>query len=183
MIHLVLAQRCFLATVFAVAFFGKVRHISRFRQFTASIHKLAIIPERTARYAASVIVVGEGTATVLLILPFFPRAGLALAAALLAVFVGVVIRSVRGGIFAECRCFGGAGAIMSNAMIVRNLLLMACAIPGLVIDSASMVMRPIIDIPVVVCALGAAVAFVRYYDVAVRALLVRRRTSSAHQQG
>jgi hypothetical protein len=177
MIHLILGQRCLLATVFAIAFAGKVRQVARFRQFMSSIQKLAILPEATARYAASFIVAGEGAATVLLVV--LPRAGFALAAVLLVVFIGVVIRSVRGGIFAECRCFGGAGAVMSNAMIVRNLLLLACALPGLVVASASPLTRPVVDVPVMICGAGVALVFVRYYDAVVRALLVRRRAAAA----
>ncbi|NYI07612.1 MauE/DoxX family redox-associated membrane protein [Allostreptomyces psammosilenae] len=171
--YLLLAARCLLAVVFAAAFFGKVRGASRFRQFTASIRTLGVLPEGLARHAAAVIVVGEGATAVLLATPFAPRLGFALAAALLTVFVGVVVRAIRAGVIAECRCFGRKGSVMSTAMLVRNLLLMACALPGALLAPPAPAASPGLAALALLAGLAGAIGFVRYYDVVVRAIMTR----------
>ncbi|MEU6034377.1 MauE/DoxX family redox-associated membrane protein [Actinomadura sp. NPDC047616] len=170
--YLLLAARALTATVFALAFVGKARGAERFGGFVTSIHQLALIPRRAATPVALAIVIGEGAAVLLLILPFAPRLGSALAVALLAVFIAAVVRSVRGGVFAECRCFGSRGAVMSHAMIVRNLLLMAIAVPG-VAAAPVPTGRPVAAVAAVLAGVLAAALFTRYYDRGVAALMRR----------
>lgn len=183
--YLLIGERCLLAAVFAAAFAGKTRGAQRFRRFATSIQTMAILPERMATPAGAVVVAGEGLTVALLLIPATIRAGFASAAILLIVFIGVVIRSVRGGIVAECRCFGNAGSIMSNAMIVRNALLLALAVPGMVwrptvsVDSTASVVGIALAL---LAGFAAAAAFIRYYDRLVR-LLVQRRYSTVSAGG
>lgn len=182
--YVLIGTRCLLATVFGLACLGKARSASRFRQFATTIERMTKLPERTAMLLASAIVVCEGTTAVLLAVPLAPpvaTTGFVLATGLLAVFVAVVVRAVRGGVLTECRCFGRSGSLMSKAMIVRNLLLMAFAVPGLAMRPAT----PATDLLGLALALiaGAAVAvfFTRYYDEVVRAILRRRSAANTHE--
>ncbi|MEU6746916.1 MauE/DoxX family redox-associated membrane protein [Spirillospora sp. NPDC046719] len=168
-----LACRALILTVFAAAFVGKARSASRFRGFTGSIRQLAILPERVAVPAGALVVAGEGTAVVLLALPAAARAGFALASALLVLFIGIVVRAVRGGVFAECRCFGSKGSVMGQAMIVRNLLLLAAALPGAVAGAPVPVGRPAGAAAAVAAGAVGAWAFTRWYDRIVAALMKR----------
>jgi hypothetical protein len=181
--YLTLAARALIATVFAAAFLGKVRGASRFGRFTETIGRLAILPERAARGAALAIVAAEGTAAVLLVVPATVRGGFVLAIALLVVFVAVAVRAVRGGIFAECRCFGSKGAVMGHAMIARNLLLISIAALGLAGAAVPTGHLPAAAAATLAGAAGALV-FVRGYDRAVAALMKRLVTpadAEAHQ--
>lgn len=173
--YLVFGGRCLLAAVFAAAFIGKTRSVARFRLFAASIRNLALLPEHLATLSAGVIVLGEGATAALLAMPWTVRIGFATATCLLLVFVGVVLRAVRGGVLAECRCFGSAGSVMSTAMLARDLVLLAFAAPGLVFDGAVHGVHPGYLLGAALAGFAGALAVVRYYDGAVR-LLVRRRS-------
>ncbi|MBO2459960.1 MauE/DoxX family redox-associated membrane protein [Actinomadura violacea] len=170
---LLLGCRALILTVFAAAFVGKARSASRFRGFAGSIRQLAILPERAAAPAGALVVAGEGTAVVLLALPPAARAGFALASALLALFIGIVVRAVRGGVFAECRCFGSKGSVMGQAMIVRNLLLLAAALPGAVAGAPVPAGRPVAAMAAVVAGALGAWVFTHWYDRIVAALMKR----------
>ncbi|MGH8908662.1 MAG: MauE/DoxX family redox-associated membrane protein [Egibacteraceae bacterium] len=182
MSYLLIGQRCLLAAVFGVAFIGKVRDASRFKNFVTSIQKLTRFPARTATFVALTIVICEGAAGALLAFPFAPqlasKVGFALAAGLLAVFIAVVVRAVRGGVLAECRCFGRSGSVMSNAMIVRNLLLMAFAVPGIIMSPAAPATDPAYTALAMAAGFALALCFVRYYDQIIRVILQRLSPSA-----
>jgi hypothetical protein len=183
--YLVIGQRCLLAVVFGIAFLGKVRNASRFENFVSSIQNLTRLPARTATFVALSVVICEGTAAALLGFPFapqpVPRVGFALATGLLVVFIAVVIRAVRSGVLAECRCFGRSGSVMSNAMILRNLLLMLVALPGVVMRPTVPATDPVSTALAITAGLALAVFFIRYYDAIVRWILARP-SSFAHPQ-
>jgi hypothetical protein len=174
--YLLLGCRALIWTVFAVAFVGKVRGPSRFRGFVTSIRQLAILPDRVAVPAGLAIIAGEGTAVVLLALPGTPWFGFALASGLLALFVGIVVRAVRGGVFAECRCFGSKGSVMGQAMIVRNLLLLAFAVPGVVAGAPVPADRPVGTVFALAAGALGAWGFTRWYDRIVSAIMKRLLT-------
>ena len=177
MSYVLIGQRCLLATVFLLACFGKVRDAAHLRRFATSIEKLTKLPAGPARAVAWATVAGEGAVPVLLAFAPTARAGFVVATGLLAAFVAVVVRAVRGGVLAECRCFGRAGAVMSVATIIRNLLLIAVAVPGVVMSPTTPATR--LGGVALALAVGFAVAvfFARYYDEVTRAV-VRRRSSA-----
>lgn len=177
MLHLVAFGHALLITVFGTAFFGKVRSRTRFRQFTESIRTLGMLPPRVVRPLVTLLVTVEGATVLWLLTPLPPRVGFLLAAGLLLVFLGVVFRAVRGGIFAECRCFGRGGAVMSNAMAVRNLFLLACALPGALVAPGRLVPPSLASVPALGAGVLGAVLLIRYYDVLVRKLVIRARSA------
>jgi hypothetical protein len=178
--YLLIGERCLLATVFGIAFFSKVRDISKFQQVRTSIQKLTMLSTPTAMLVTLLLVICEGTTATLLALPLAPRVGFALATGLLVLLTAVVIRAVRGGVLVECRCFGRSGSLMGNAMIVRNLLLMAFAVPGIILSPTT----PTTDLVYLALALIVgcilAVFFTRYYDRLIRVIVKRRVYANAH---
>ncbi|MFB4296214.1 MauE/DoxX family redox-associated membrane protein [Actinomadura sp. NTSP31] len=177
-----LGCRALILTVFAAAFAGKARGASRFRGFAESIRRLAVLPERAAVPAGALVVAGEGTVVVLLALPPSARAGFALASVLLVLFIGIAVRAVHGGVLAECRCFGSKGAVMGQAMIVRNLLLLAAALPGAFAGAPVPAGRPVAAAVAVAAGAVAAWGFARWYDRLVAALM-RRLLAPARNPG
>ncbi|MFK4268774.1 MauE/DoxX family redox-associated membrane protein [Streptomyces milbemycinicus] len=168
-----LCAKALIVTVFGVAFAGKVRSRSAFRQFRTSISTLGRLPARLSTPMAVAIVVLEGTTAVWLATPLPPRAGFAMATGLLLVFISVVVRAVRGGIFAECRCFGGRGAVMGNGMIVRNLLFLAFALPGALFSSTRLSAEASTTVLALTTGCALAILTIRYYEVAFRTLAAR----------
>ncbi|MWA05887.1 methylamine utilization protein MauE [Actinomadura sp. LD22] len=170
---LLLGCRALILTVFAAAFAGKARSAARFRGFAGSIRQLAVLPQRAAAPAGALVVAGEGTVAVLLAMPSGVRAGFALASVLLAVFIGIAVRAVRGGVFAECRCFGSKGSVMGQAMIVRNLLLLAAALPGAAAGAPVPAGRAAAALAAAAAGALGAWVFTRWYDRIVAALMKR----------
>lgn len=129
-------SRCLIGVVFLVSAWGKRPGSGRFRQFSDSLAAMRLLPARAVVPVAGVVVALE-TAVVLLLLPLPVRplavAGFALAIVLLlgfAVSIGLVLRR---GVQASCRCFGGSGAApFRRHHIVRNLVLVALAVAGVV---------------------------------------------------
>jgi hypothetical protein len=178
--YLLISERCLLATVFGIAFFSKVRGISKLQQFRASIQKLTMLPTPTAMLMTLILVICEGITATLLALPLAPRVGFALATGLLALLTAVVIRAVRGGVLAECRCFGRSGSLMGNAMIVRNLLLMALAVSGTILSPTTPTTDPVYLALALIVGCILAVFFTRYYDHLIRVIVKRRASANAH---
>jgi hypothetical protein len=83
---------------------------------------------RPAAGIAPVVLLGEAAATVLVVTA--PRAGFALAAALLLAFAAAIARALRRGDTRPCRCFGRSTTPLARHHIWRNLLLTAVALAG-----------------------------------------------------
>ncbi|MEW2355923.1 MauE/DoxX family redox-associated membrane protein [Spirillospora sp. NPDC029432] len=170
---LAIAARYLLAAVFAVAAYGKVRRARGFGNFVTTVRKLTgLAPERARRVAGAVVAAEIVTACLLAVPPALPGApaGPLLAAGLLALFTAAALRAVRAGVFTECGCFGRYGSVMGYPLIVRNVLLLAAAPPAVLVTPS--VPWPALAVPAVA---GSAVAlvYVRFYDDAARAVLVR----------
>lgn len=124
------AVRVLIATVFLAAALGKVRSRRSFAAFTASVGQLNVLPGAATRAAAVAVVAAEWLVCSLVLSPWTRLAGvgLALAAALLAVFAIAIARVVARGTRAVCRCFGGGSSDpLGVRHIVRNVLLAGLA--------------------------------------------------------
>ncbi|AOS62359.1 MauE/DoxX family redox-associated membrane protein [Actinoalloteichus hymeniacidonis] len=170
--YVLLADRFLIAVVFGVAFIGKIAGATAFRQFAATVRQLTRFPEPVVTGIAAFIVLGEAATVALLVLPGTTGWGFTLAIGLLVLFIGVVARAIQAGVLVECRCFG-RGSVMTSAMILRNLLIIAVAVIGLVLSPG----EPIGDLGYAAVAalvgLAGAAFFIRYYDALVRVVLGR----------
>jgi uncharacterized membrane protein YphA (DoxX/SURF4 family) len=121
-----LACRGLIAVVFISAAWGKVAP-SAFGQFVQSVEQTGMVPRAAARPVAVAVVLAELSAALLVLLPGTSAIGAGLAACLLVVFLGVIVRSLKQGSAAQCRCFGSASPL-GRRHVVRNVgLLFACA--------------------------------------------------------
>jgi hypothetical protein len=171
--YLLLIERTLFVVVFGLAAFGKLRGGAGFRAFVAWLARLLRVPGRTATALAALLVTAELATVALLLVPATARLGLALTCALLLVFICVVVYAIRAGVLTECRCFGGAGALMSYPLIVRNALLIALAVPGVAIASPAPAGEPVLAGLAVASGLALAALFVRGYDAIAHAVVAR----------
>lgn len=128
------ACRGLLAAVFLVAVVGKVRSRAAFSAFAASLADVSLLPVRLRRAAAVGVTAAEAVAAILLLTPLTEAAvaGFALAFALLAVFAAAVALALRRGEAIRCLCFGSDAGAMDRSHVVRNAVLAAVALTGLI---------------------------------------------------
>ncbi|MGC4937313.1 MauE/DoxX family redox-associated membrane protein [Kribbella sp. DT2] len=141
MSYLFLACSVILSFVFGMSSASKLGR-SAFRDFVASAGPLKILPRSLRPLASRVVVSSEIALTVVLLvgagsaaLPaLVPVAVVALtaAAALLLVFTVAIVATLRRGGQQACRCFGAKATPLGPAHVVRNVLLLAVALAGLV---------------------------------------------------
>lgn len=172
--YVLLAARGLLTAIFAYAFFTKVRSRDGARNFLTTVRKLTMLPARSATVIAVTFTGCEAATAVLVALPWTSRIGFTLAAGMLVFFIGVVFRAVRGRVFAECGCFGDKSSVMSYPLIVRNVLLLAVATPGVLMAAGQPVSNPASAGGALAVGLLIAAGLVRYYDTVVRVVLIRR---------
>ncbi|MEV4220969.1 MauE/DoxX family redox-associated membrane protein [Nonomuraea sp. NPDC049725] len=122
MAYALLSCQVLIGAVFAVAALTKLRDPAA---FAASVAALRLVPKGVASLVAGAVAVAEASVAALM---FLPRAGFALAAALLLGFCAVIVKSRRSRV--ECRCFGAASGPLGPAHLVRNGLLLAVAALG-----------------------------------------------------
>lgn len=113
------------AGVLAVSAVAKLRSRAAFAAFADSVGRVRLLPARLARPAAATVAAAETTAVALLVVPPLARAGLVLAAVLLAMFTLVVAAAMARGVEAPCRCFGASERPYGPAHLARNVLLLA----------------------------------------------------------
>ncbi|HEX2312938.1 MAG TPA: MauE/DoxX family redox-associated membrane protein [Thermomonospora sp.] len=170
-----------LATVFGYAFYSKVRGGDRFRAFLTTVRKLMMRSGPLTVGVAVVFAAAEAVAAVLVALPWTSRVGFAVGTGLLVFFIGVVVRAVRGGVFAECRCFGDHSSVLGYPILVRNVLLLGVAVTGLVLAPGGGA-GPVATVCAATAGAVGAAVFVRYYDDVVTAVLLRLYPSEADRQ-
>ncbi|MEO3890715.1 MauE/DoxX family redox-associated membrane protein [Nonomuraea sp. B5E05] len=128
------ASRLLLVTVFALALAGKVRGRRAWEGFVGSLREMAVVGWAVVPMAAVAVTVAETAVIVLVVAP--PRwagtAGFALAAVLLGCFTVAVGAVARRPAPVPCRCFGPSGTPVGVAHVVRNLILVAASLLGLV---------------------------------------------------
>jgi hypothetical protein len=131
MAYLVVGVRALLLGVFAVALLGKVRTATAFKEFTASVVELRLLPRNLSRLAAMAAVAVECAIVVSLAMTSTVDAGFGLAIALLVVFTGGILLALRRGRRASCRCFGASATRLGPVHVTRNVTLIAIAVGGL----------------------------------------------------
>jgi hypothetical protein len=117
--------------VFATSAFGKLRSRKAFAAFAEWLSGLPVLTHRGRRIAVRVIAASEVVIVVLVALPWTARAGLLLAAMVLAVFAAGTFIVVRAGVRAPCQCFGTSARPLSVRHGVVNMILCAAAAAGL----------------------------------------------------
>lgn len=133
MAYLALACRCLTGLVFAVSAFSKLRSRPAFREFTAWLAGLPVPLARSRPAAvAAVMAAAEVAIVVLAALPWTARAGLVLAAMVLATFTAGTWLAVARGAGAPCQCFGTSATPLGPRHVIRNALLCGAAVAGAV---------------------------------------------------
>jgi hypothetical protein len=132
MSYLVIGARVLLLGVFVVALAGKLRRRAAFDEFRRSIAELRVLPRNWSLAAALAVTAAEAAIIVLLGLPYTVLPGFGLAAVLLVVFTTGIVLALRRGQRAPCRCFGASAAPLGPAHVVRNLILTAAGVTGLI---------------------------------------------------
>jgi hypothetical protein len=130
-VYVVMVCRCLAGVVFVVSAFSKLRSGSAFRRFRLWLAGLPVPVARSrAGPVAVVIAAAEAAIVVLVALPWTVRAGLVLAAAVLAVFTAGTWLAVARGAGEPCQCFGASASPLSGRHVVRDVLLCAAAAAG-----------------------------------------------------
>lgn len=83
---------------------------------------------RRTGLAGGALVVGEAGTAVLVLLPWTAAAGAVLAIALFAVLTAGVVVVLRKRMKVRCACFGSNGATLAPVHVVRNAILLLCAV-------------------------------------------------------
>ncbi|WP_157979609.1 MauE/DoxX family redox-associated membrane protein [Kribbella monticola] len=129
--YLTVASQALLTAVFGWAAIAKLRGFATFRQ---SVRTLGLLPNRYAGVVATGIVATESGCA--LAVPLSAAVGLIACLCLLTLFcVGIVVLLMRG-VSANCACFGATGAPLGRKHLVRNGLLAAIALGGLLTNTA-----------------------------------------------
>lgn len=130
--YLVVGARALLGLVFLVSVAGKAAGRSAFAAFVGSVRSLGVVPPVLVRPVARTVIAGEGAVCVLMAVPARGgvTAGFVVAAALLTAFTVGIAAAVRRGAIAPCRCFGPSPTPLGIPHIVRNAVLCAIAVAG-----------------------------------------------------
>lgn len=134
-----LATACatLLCVVFGTAAFSKLTSAG-FREFVSTAGLLALVPARVRTMVGVATVTAEIAVTVATAAFVFTRRpelgilGFVCAAGLLGVFTVAIGIALARGDRRPCRCFGAAAAPLGPAHVVRNCLLAAAAVTGVV---------------------------------------------------
>lgn len=118
-----------LCTIFIQSLIVKLRDPSGFQESIKNYH---LIPNRYSGVAASVIVLAEAIAIILLVLhPILPMFGFSLSIALLSLFSLAIASALHRRIDLTCGCFGQA-SLTNHLDLLRNAILICIAILGTV---------------------------------------------------
>lgn len=132
------AVRGCLLLVFTRSVLGKVQNPTAFAEFTGTVRALRLPGPLPARPLAALVVTAEAVLVPAFALPGLLApptvlvAGLAIAAVLLASFTALAVVAARGGRPTPCRCFGRTTTPLGAVHAVRNSILLAVAVTGLV---------------------------------------------------
>ncbi|MEU5048205.1 MauE/DoxX family redox-associated membrane protein [Streptomyces sp. NPDC021096] len=121
-----------LVVVFLAAAVSKCRSRSAFAGFRAAVAALMPAAAHVGPAIAVGVIAAEWSVAVLLAVPSTVTVGFALAAAVLGAFTAVTVTAVRRRSGVGCRCFGARSRPVGAVHVVRNVLLLAAAVAGLV---------------------------------------------------
>lgn len=130
-----LSCRVLLGAVFVVAVAGKLRDVTAFIDATRRL-----LPPRLAGQDRTLAFGVIGTELLVLALLAHPdtiRFGFSLAGAVLAAFSVAIAAALRRGEHTPCRCLGASTAPLGGRHVVRNGLLVAIALLGVLAPSGS----------------------------------------------
>lgn len=141
MAYLLVGCQALLLAIFALSVLGKIRSRAAWSAFVRSVRELRLVPVTRVRAVAVGTVAGEGAVLLLLAVPFTAPAGLILAAMLLGVFTLTIMITIRRGVRAVCRCFGGSSTLpLGTRHVVRNAVLITAVVlatVGIAADTAA----------------------------------------------
>lgn len=120
-----------LGGVFAVSAGSKLYSRTAFADFTTATARLTGAGAGRARQLAVAAVAAEITIVLALIVPALVLWGFAVGIGLLAVFSAAVVRSLRHGQTAPCRCFGASNSPLGTQHVARNAVLAAFGALGI----------------------------------------------------
>ncbi|MFI6316900.1 MauE/DoxX family redox-associated membrane protein [Nonomuraea sp. NPDC050556] len=124
---------------FAYATWTKLRSRTAYREFAGSVRAFRLLPRRLENPAAVTFVAAELAAGAAVVVPSTAAVGFSLAAALLALFSGAIVATILRGRRVFCRCFGASEHRAGWPQVIRNALLLAASVTGLI---GSLVPRP-----------------------------------------
>ena len=130
--YLELGCRVLLGGVFAVSAGSKLYSRTAFAGFTAATARLTGARGARARLLAVATVVAEVVVVLALIVPALVLWGFAASIGLLAVLTAAIVRSLRRGQRAPCRCFGASDSPLGTRHVARNAVLAAFGVLGIV---------------------------------------------------
>lgn len=131
MVYLALGCRCAIGVAFLVSAVGKLHSRPAFRAFASWLAALPVpLVRRWPGLVAGVMAATEALIVVLVALPWMARAGLALAAVVLAVFAAGTWLAVARGADTPCQCFGVSASRLGRRHVVRDALLATVAVVG-----------------------------------------------------
>lgn len=163
--YLVEASRFLIALIFALSFVGKVTDVT---SFEATIASFKMLSTKQVMLAAKAFLTAELAVVALLLLggPLL-SAGFALALLLLALFVVVLSTMLLRHLQVSCNCFGQNARMVSVYDVIRNILLIAVCLVGLLMAPAPPPTYQVADallLGLMVASLG--VVLVNFSDVA-----------------
>jgi hypothetical protein len=137
MAYLAFGCRLLVGLVFAVAAVGKLRDVagleSSVRQLAPLLDMLPRALSRLAGRVAAWLVAGlELLVAVLLVYPPMVVWGFGLGLGLAAAFTVAIVLAMRRGTEATCRCFGATPRRLGASQVLRDVVLAAVALLGLV---------------------------------------------------
>jgi len=131
MIYLTVGCQAALTAVFLFSVASKVRSRRAYEEFVSAVIAMRVLPQPWTRPAALATVAGELATVVLLAVNTVPAA-FVIAAGLLTIFTAAILIAIRRGRRAPCRCFGASTTPLGRLHVVRNLVLLAACLAGLV---------------------------------------------------
>lgn len=123
--YLAFGCQVLLGGVFAVSAGTKLYSRTAFADFTAATARLTGARAARARLLAVAVVAAEIAIVVALVVPALVLWGFAACVGLLAVFTAAIVRSLRRGQRAPCRCFGASNSPLGTQHVARNAVLAA----------------------------------------------------------
>jgi hypothetical protein len=133
----VMCRTC-IGVVFLVAAFAKLVGPGGFRALVSSLRQMRVLPDRLVRPTAIAVIAAEAVIPLALATPLVATAvgGFGLTVMLLTAFGVAILISIRRGTRTPCRCFGTSTVPLSSRHLVRNALLGAVAVLGVVASTA-----------------------------------------------